>query len=404
MSNPTSVSHPTQFTPDSAHNISWVGYSDLAGRSDGVQVMVNKGYAFVGHPFSGGGATVIDVRDPRNPQPVNFLAVHPRSWSLHFQTFGDLMLVAEEFNFIAGKPAAQWRDPDCAAGLRVYDIADPANPRPIGFMPVEGLGLHRVWWTGGRYAYASALLDGFTDHILICIDLEAPTHPREVGRWWVPGMWQAGGESNDWPGRVALHHPIVANGIAYCAWRDAGVILLDVADPSSPRFIGQRNLRPPFGGATHTALPLPGRDLLVVADEAMADIAVEPQKYIWMLDVRERANPVTIATMPLPADRDYVAKGGTFGPHNLWENRPDGFAGDGLVFATFQSAGVRIYDISNPFRPEEIAYFVPPPPSKLIDPRPGIKRITHCADLYVAADGMIYVTDYNGGFYVVEYK
>jgi len=404
MSNPTSVSHPAQFTADGAHHISWLGYSDLAGRSDGVQVMVNKGYAFVGHPFSGGGATVIDVRDPRNPQPVNFLAVHPRSWSLHFQTFGDLMLVAEEFNFIAGKPAAQWRDPDCSAGLRVYDIADPANPRPIGFMPVEGLGLHRVWWTGERYAYASALLDGFTDHILICIDLETPTHPREVGRWWVPGMWQAGGESNDWPGRVALHHPIVANGIAYCAWRDAGVILLDVADPGSPRFIGQRNLRPPFGGATHTALPLPGRDLLVVADEAMADIAVEPQKYIWMLDVRERANPVTIATMPLPADRDYVAKGGTFGPHNLWENRPDGFAGDGLVFATFQSAGVRIYDISNPFRPEEIAFFVPPPPSKLIDPRPGIKRITHCADLYVAADGMIYVTDYNGGFYVVDYK
>ena len=28
--------------------------SELGGRSDGVQVMVNKGYAFVGHPFSGG--------------------------------------------------------------------------------------------------------------------------------------------------------------------------------------------------------------------------------------------------------------------------------------------------------------------------------------------------------------
>ena len=43
----------------SAHGIKWLGHSELGGRSDGVQVMVNKGYAFVGHPFSGGGATVV---------------------------------------------------------------------------------------------------------------------------------------------------------------------------------------------------------------------------------------------------------------------------------------------------------------------------------------------------------
>ena len=27
-------------------------------------------------------------------------------------------------------------------------------------MEVAGLGIHRIWWVGGRYAYASALLDG----------------------------------------------------------------------------------------------------------------------------------------------------------------------------------------------------------------------------------------------------
>jgi hypothetical protein len=398
------MTEPSHLAAEGAHRMSWLGHSDLAGRSDGVQVMVNKGYAYVGHPFSGGGATVVDVRDPKHPRPVSFLGVHPRSWSLHFQTFGDLMLVAEEFNFIAHAPKAKWSDPDCAAGLRVYDIADAANPRAIGFMPVEGLGLHRVWWVGERYAYASALLDGFTDHIFMCIDMIEPTRPREVGRWWLPGMWQAGGETNDWKGRMALHHPVVADGIAYCAWRDAGVIVLDVKDPGRPKFLGQRNLRPPFGGATHTALPLPKRNLLVVADEAMADIAVEPQKYIWMLDVRERSNPISIATFPLPLEQNYVAKGGTFGPHNLWENRPDAFTSETLVFATFQSAGVRAYDVTDPFRPTELGYFVPPPPKRLLDPRPGIKRITHCADVYAAGNGLIYVTDYNGGFYVLEYE
>jgi hypothetical protein len=381
----------------------WLGHSDLGGRPDGVQVMFNKGFAFVGHPFTGGGATVVDVRDPRQPEPVAFLSTHPRSWSLHFQTFGDLLLVAEEFNFIAGRPAAEWRDPDCSAGLRVYDIADPAAPRPIGFMPVEGLGLHRIWWTGGRHAFASAILDGYTDHILISIDLADPVRPREVGRWWVPGMWRAGGETPRSTGRAALHHPVVADGIAYCGWRDAGLVIVDVSQPASPRFLGQRNLKPPFGGATHTALPLPARELCIVADEAMADISTEPQKYIWVMDVREKSNPVPVATMPLPSELDFVGEGGTFGPHNLWENRPDALVSDTLIFATFQSGGVRVYDISDAFRPEETASFVPPAPKRLVDPRPGIKLIAHSADLYVTREGMIYVTDYNGGFYVLQY-
>lgn len=388
--------------PESAHDLKWLGHSDLGGRPDGVQVMVNKGFAFVGHPFTGGGATVVDVRDPRAPRPVNFIGVHPRSWSLHFQTFGDLLLLAEEFNFIAHEPRMRWRDEDSSGGLRVYDIADPATPRQIGFMPVDGLGLHRLWWVGERYAYASALLHGYSDHILMCIDVQDPTQPREVGRWWLPGMWQAGGEQPEADGRIALHHAVIAQGTAYCAWRDAGVVIVDVANPAAPRQIGRRNLRPPFGGATHTTLPLPRRSLLAVADEAMADIGQEPQKYIWMMDIRAPSNPVPIATMPLPGERDYVARGGTFGPHNLWENRPDALVSDDTLFATFQSGGVRIYDISDPFRPRESAHFVPPPPARLVDPRPGIKQITHCADLYVTAQGLIHVTDYNGGLYVLE--
>ena len=51
------------------------------------------------------------------------------------------------------------------AGLSVYDIKNPENPIQISFMPVEGGGIHRLWYTGGRWAYASVLLDGFTDYI-----------------------------------------------------------------------------------------------------------------------------------------------------------------------------------------------------------------------------------------------
>jgi hypothetical protein len=58
--------------PDAAHRLNAIGYSDQGGRPDAVQIMVNKGHAYVGHIFSDG-FTVLDVRDPRNPKPVNHI-------------------------------------------------------------------------------------------------------------------------------------------------------------------------------------------------------------------------------------------------------------------------------------------------------------------------------------------
>ena len=40
--------------PDYARNMTLIGHTDQGGRPDGVQVMVNKGHAFVGHMFSKG--------------------------------------------------------------------------------------------------------------------------------------------------------------------------------------------------------------------------------------------------------------------------------------------------------------------------------------------------------------
>jgi hypothetical protein len=240
-------------TPESARNISLIGHTDQAGRGDGVQVMVDRGYAYVGTRVSRG-VNVTDVRDPRNPKPVNFLPIHKNSWCMHLQTAENLLLVIEELDLKALLTQQEYygksnqvdsrrygvRGQDFSAGMRVYDTSDPANPRAIGFMEVQGLGLHRIWWVGGRYAYASALLDGFVDHILIIIDMQDPTNPQEAGRWWIPGMWAAGGETPSWTNRVALHHAVVANDIAYASWRDGGLTLIDVKDKAHPKLILHR--------------------------------------------------------------------------------------------------------------------------------------------------------------------
>lgn len=109
--------------------------------------------------------------------------------------------------------------------------------------------------------------------------------------------------------------------------------LMDVTGRSAPRLLVHRNWSPPFGGGTHNCLPLSDRDLLIVADEAVLDHQEDGLKLVWVFDIREPTNPVGIATMPTPAEADYVAKGGHFGPHNIHENRPGSLVSSDLIFA-----------------------------------------------------------------------
>ncbi len=411
-------------TPDHARNMRLIGHSDQGGRPDGVQVMVHRGHAYVGHMFSKG-FSVVDVRDPKRPRPVHYEAAPPGTWNIHLQTHDDLLLVinakdmfadlafADERAYYSGSigktvgtaEGARGRARDWTAGLAVFDIAQPGTPRRIGFMPVEGGGIHRLWYVGGRWAYASVLLDGFSDYVLLTIDMADPREPRPAGRFWLPGMHLAAGEEPAWPAsrRNGLHHAIVDGDTAYGAWRDAGLVVIDVADRSAPRLVVHRNWSPPFGGGTHNCLPLPDRDLLVVLDEAVLDHQEDGLKLVWLFDIREPTNPVSIATCPTPDEADYVGTGGHFGPHNLHENRPGSFVSSDLVFATYQNAGVRVFDIRDRYRPVEVGALVPATPARLVDHRPGRARVIQAADVFVDADGIVYVTDYNAGLHIMEY-
>jgi hypothetical protein len=410
-------------TPSHAHNMRLIGHSDQAGRSDGQQIMVEKGFAYIGHVCSRG-FSVLDVRDPTEPRTVNYIENPPNTWSLHLQVHGDLLLLvhgrdmfsqpdmADERNYY--KPEAGRHDAhetpltrDWSAGMAVYDISRPAEPRQIGFMPVEGTGLHRIWYVGGRWAYASAMMDGFSDYILITIDMGDPAKPEIAGRYWLPGMNLAAGETGNWPlpfGRYGLHHAVVSDDVAYCAWRDACLVVVDVSDKARPQQIVHKNWAPPFGGGTHNCLPLPDRDLLIVLDEAVLDEKADGFKPIWVFDNQVKSNPISISTFPEPSDRDYIAVGGHFGPHNIHENRPGSFVSSELIFATYQNAGVRVYDIRDPFRPVEVGACVPPAPKKLVDPRPNRPVVLHSADVFVDKNGICYCTDWSGaGLYIMEY-
>ena len=392
-----------------------LAFTDQGGRPDGVQVMVSGKTLYVGHMFSNG-LTVMDVADPAEPKPVRFIPAPPNTRTHHLQTAGDLMLVASgadiptigrynpsvsyyEQSFAGGMKGKA----DFAAGVAIYDISRRAEPRQIAFLDLPGIGVNRLWYVGGRYAYVAAHLDGFTDHILVVVDMAEPTKPEIVGRWWLPGMWREGGETPGWTGkRVALHHMIVAGSTGYAAWRDGGFTVLDLADPAHIKLIAHRNTSPPYPGGTHTTLPWPKRKLVAVLDESSSLNCAKGLSYTWLFDVRSPENPVSVSTLPTPADQAWCRPGENFGPHNLHENRPDAFQSETMLFATYHNAGLRIFDISDQFAPREVAAYVPPPPARILDPRPGNALAPQSCDVNVQADGIVYMSDWNGGMHILE--
>jgi hypothetical protein len=394
-----------------------LSHSDQGGRPDGVQVMVNRGHVYVGHMFSDG-VTILDAADPRQLKPVGFFTAGANTGTHHLQIADDVLLLANGANIVRMQSYDSMRGyfenaladsvtnrKTFRAGLSIHDISRPAEMKEIAFLEMPGFGINRLWWTGGRYAYVSAHFDGFTDHILCIVDVQNASKPEIVSRWWLPGMHRAGGETPTIAKgrRSALHHMITAGDRGYGAWRDGGFTIHDISDPAKPKLLSHINWSPPFPGGTHTPLPLPGRHLAVVADEANAERCAKGIFHTFIVDVRAPENPVPISTLPTPQDRDFCGEG-TFGPHNLHENRPGSFQSEEIIFATYNNAGVRVFDIKDAFAPKEVAFWVPPAPTRLIDPRPNVALAAKTADVYVTREGLMYVSDWNGGMHVLQYE
>jgi hypothetical protein len=395
-----------------------LSYSDQGGRPDGVQVMVNRRHVYVGHMFSDG-VTILDAADPRQLKPAGFFTAGSGTRTHHLQVADDVMLLANGANIVAMQSYDNMRGyfennladsitnrKKFRSGLSIHDISRPAEMKEIAFLEIPGFGINRLWWPGGRYAYVSAHFDGFTDHILCIVDLNTITRPEIVSRWWLPGLNRAGGEKPTLAAgrRLALHHMITAGNRGYAAWRDGGLTIHDISDPAKPTLLSHINWSPPFPGGTHTALPLPGRNLVVVADEANAEKCAKGTFHTFVVDVRAPENPVPIATLPTPRERDFCSMPGVFGPHNLHENRPGSFRSEDTIFATYNNGGVRVFDIKDAFAPKEIAYWVPPVPAKLVDPRPNVALAAKTADVYVTTDGLMFVSDWNAGLHVLQYE
>jgi hypothetical protein len=346
-----------------------VSHSDLGGCPDGMQVLREGDALYVGHyGKSGMGTTVLDVSDASRPAIVDQWPA-PAGTHTHKVQIADGVLLVNEERF---QKADEW-----TAGMVVYDVRDPLRPQRIGRFAGDGDGVHRIVWTGGRYAHASFTPEGHADRIWGVFDLSDPTRPREAARWELDEP-QPDGK------RYAAHHALLEGTTAYLGYGDANLVALDVSDLTQPRKLWRVGWD---GGGTHTCLPLEGRGLVVVTDEQMTDGPHAPERFVRIVDTRERR---VVSVLPAPQG-DFAEQPSRFGPHNLHENRAGSYRSTTLVFVTYFNAGLRVYDVRDPEHPEEVASWVPD------------QDQPQSNDLFVEEGGRVWVTDrFTGGLYCLE--
>jgi hypothetical protein len=396
-----------------AWNMKLIGHHELdgfGGLGEGINLQLTKDgrrILWLAHESAPKNFTGVDVTNPREPKVVVQTDLpHAQVRSNSLDVVGDVMAVAYQTKEWGQKPA----------GFDLFDISKPETPRLISHFDASGpssRGAHCVWFSDGEYVHLTSGSADFEptnkkdDQFYRIIDVRNPSKPTEVGRWWYPGTRK--GDSAPPPPR----HPKFDGGYrphntnvypqrpdrAYVGYIDGGAIILDIGDKSRPKEVSRWQYSPPYNGFTHTVMPIFERNLLIVSDECVKNDGADWPKMTWIVDAREEKNLVPISTLPLPPVESFAKRGGRFGSHNMHENQPGpaSWRSDKIVVATFFNGGVRAYDTSNPYQPQEVAYFVPGTPK--LAPQGAIQL----NDVWIDERGLVYTVDrFGGGLYVLE--
>ena len=397
-----------------AWNMTLIGHHELSGFGgvgEGIAVQKTsdgRRILWLAHESAPKNFTAIDVTDPSNLKQVAQTDLpHAQVRSNSLDVVGDIMAVAYQTKEVGAQPA----------GFDLFDIATPESPKLIAHFDASGphsRGVHCLWFVDGEYVHMASGAADFTptnpkdDQFYRIIDVRNPSKPEEVGRWWYPGTRV--GDSEAPPTRMPakfdtgfrVHNANVfpeRPDRAYIGYIDGGAVVLDISNLAQPTMVSNWRYSPPFNGFCHTVLPLLSRDLLIVADECVRDGGEDWPKLVRVVDARVETNLQPVAIFPMPPVESFAQRGGRYGAHNLHENLPveTSWRSDEIILGTFFNGGVRAYDVSNPYQPQEIAYYVPAAPS--LAPSGAIQL----NDVYIDDRRLVFTVDRHvGGLYVLE--
>jgi hypothetical protein len=411
---------------EQSQNVEFVGFHDLNGMPGfklAIQCVKDRWYLYTANLWQPAGQQIIDVTDPANPEVLKYIPGPENTMTVQIQVAEGKMITSEQI-IGAGVPPERARtwgfDPDkpYGRGMLIWDVREPAEPKLLGRFDVDGNGTHRNYYAGGNYVHVAANMKGYQGNIYMIVDISDPAHPVEVGRWWYPGQWVEGGEKQEEvmgvPKEIlGMHGPATVVGdIVYISYGRSGCVILDISDMTKPKMIGHLSIGS-FGTivGNHTLLPLPERNIAIATTEAARQGGQDPAHVVATVDITDPSNPRFMHIFPTPAPApglgysNFVQKRGNFGPHNLHHPNfnPCHAPVDNILHQAYFNAGLRIWDISDPYLVREAGYFVPENPKIRRGPMPPGNLVTQFDDVLVDTRGYAYVTDKHHGLFVLRY-
>jgi hypothetical protein len=340
------------------------------------------------------GVAVLDMHDPSKPVRTTTLLT-PAMQSPHESL---------ALNPKRGLLAAVLGSPGAYPGqFDIYDLnADCRHPVLQASLPVGFLGHESGFAPDGRTFYATSLFDGHTT----AIDVTNPKLPVTITVF------------NSFSHGMTISEDGTRG---YMAARGVGVSILDLSDiqwrKPNPQVHEISQLTWDTMSVPQVAIPITigGHPYLVEIDEfsvgqnggslpaangprvgaaRIIDIADERKPRVVSdirLQVNQPENRAQLSGDPGSGSNSYVQ--GYAGHYCAVPQRQD----PGIVACSFILSGLRVFDIRDPKRPEELAYFVAPPkPSPVSGER---SNYAMSAPAFAPARGEIWYTDGNSGFY-----
>lgn len=389
--------------PPEAANLKLLGHDRLQARSAYQPTIAHQGdrtIAYVGHhggttdiptplnPLTGqnepNGTSILDVTDPSH---IQYLAHIPGEPGLYEDGGAQMVRVCNGADLPKGDKSAVYMLRTFGnSAHEIWNTADPAHPKLV--TRLDGLkGTHKSWWecdTG--IAYLVSGVPGWrVPRMTQVYDLSDPVHPTFIRNFGLPG--QEPGATGPVP--TMLHGMIsmgqAANRIYFGYGTNGGGILQIVdrdklihgpADPTKENLaypqVGKLEMLPLVGAHTTypmLGVPVPGfvhdkigakRDFVMIVNEQILNECQEARQMVWFADVTAEAHPMVVSNFSAPeGGGDFCARGGRFGSHSSNESMAPIYRNK-LAFIAYFNAGVRALDITNPYQPREVGYFIPP--------------------------------------------
>ena len=378
---------------------------------------IHKGIAFLGgydSPSTLFGILIADVSNPKNMTALSFIPCNPgtRCPYVRLNTSRQILVATQDTR--ASNPAQPPPGEPVRAGISFHDVSDPRDPQPLAFFLTRDTGRTHGFEIDDSFVYACANtpdskvgVPGGNQELLI-IDYRDSASPTLASSLHIEGQHQEeefeerdrfnpdGTEQKVWCHEITLHKKRL-----YIAWRDAGMVIVDVSDPFDPTIISRLDYVPPFSGgsigAAHTSAPVVADpdehpSLLVLTDE----IFDCPPGFGRVVDISDLSNPQVVSSYRIPhVGDDFNSMAGEFrcppgeqSAHLPWFD----FRAPSLLYQAWYDQGVRVWDISNPFLPREVGFYLSPRYAA-----PG-RADRHTREVFQDPDTeLLFVTDGSGG-------